>query len=256
MNIYSLITVLGAALWIFVWFFQSPWFVKRAERLVSDKKSAIEITWEEIGGFFDAVYGHSKISIRSLRTSVLLSSTVMAIFLIVCLIFDDLPPASSVFQYLVAAVILNGLGDYVSIIQTRFLIDHHKKFQSGGGITLLFIDTVFSLLIFLIFFILAMITNIYLSGTDSSAASVALTNYSMLSDDNFGYQKAFILLSLASSTSSTIIHFVASLAVLYIRAAEAVDYEIKENLSFHMRCGAVFVLGSCSIIISVLIDFF
>jgi hypothetical protein len=234
------VTAFGAVLY---WFLKSPVLADHANRILQSEKHFISQTWIEVTRFFDWFFGERLISVRALTSSIKVSALMMVLFVFFCAILSNLPTTRILFQFWLAALILNGVGDLVSVIQTRLIIKLHRWGEIKSVFVAVLLDAILSGLVFVIFYLIALRANMYVSGTSLTLRDALLHNYLLLSDPSGLDRRLFLILSLASCMSSTIIHFIASLAVIYVKIARAVGFDVSKDVTFHLRSGAVFSLA-------------
>jgi len=212
---------------------------------VLQKSISFTGAWSGLEVILARMYGKSIVGRRSVLASVLTSVVIFGIFITTVVIIHEIPHKIDIYQYVVAALILNVIGDFFSLAQTRILLrSMEKNFKGKFLLTHLIFDFVLSLAIFMALYLFTIRVNMWVAGSNEEWLPVVIRSLNY----NIGMQNEvsalFLAISLASCLLSTAFHLFYYVSInlygkligrLYSKA------EISKDISGHFSNGLTFL---------------
>lgn len=251
----AVVAILDAVRRLAAYIARGSLFRQLLERIIDNGSADFLDSWNVLRLLLDYLYGPRYVSLRALIVSICISSSFMATFILLVLwYFSDVSPIEWV-QFLIAAVILNFLGDFASLLQTRLFLDWGIRRGARRAILAFILDIVASILIFCILYFIVISINMIIVGNQERVVDVALRSARDNIDFESPVSSIFIGFSLASCMASTIIHLIYLFAFeLYISFAK-LSYsrsDIKSDLEKHFVGGCVFMTFVFIIVVTLL----
>lgn len=249
MDLGTTLTALTIFSGVVYWIFESPLLGTVVQKSIHTESSVQGQAWALLQIFYNTMFGEKLVSFSAIACSARMSILMMIFFVMWCYFYTEIPSSFFLQQYLIAAIILNIIGDYISVLQTRFLFTVQISDYRIPTWFLVLIDAAMSIIVFFVFYCIALFVNLKYVGSDKDLYESILNNIGLSISNHHPHMNAFLLFSFATSMFSTITHFFGLFAIIYIKFAERIGFNVEEKIEFHMRYGLIFIVGLATLLV-------